>query len=356
MYSDGESIRVKAPIRPSENLLWPAAAACVAAAGWLTDGALSPFLALPVAFAGWRTGWAGGLVTAILSAALVAMMPGVARQNAAFQGAALLCTGVAMGIASRRQRRERAEPDPRPAPDGGGVEKATANMEGMKRVERLSALGQLSAGLAHEIRNPLASISGAAAILQRERELDPKQSRCVSIIISECRRLDGLLSNFLNFARPRPPQFQMADLHPILENTLALAGHALRGKTVHLEMRMEAASPEVECDPEQLEQVLLNLMLNAIEASPEGGTVTLEALFDAAGVTINVTDLGHGVATAHVDRLFDPFFTTKEHGTGLGLPVAHQIVRQMGGSLLARRNTNQGMTFSVTLPAGRTEQ
>ena len=221
----------------------------------------------------------------------------------------------------------------------------------MKRVERLSAIGQLSAGLAHEIRNPLASISGAAAILARSQELDQKNARCLEIITSECERLNGLLTNFLNFARPRPPRLQTIQLEPVLDNVLELASHGVRGKAVRFEKQVTSGLPLVECDPEQLEQVLLNLMINAIEASPEGGTVTLSAAAEQSRIVIGVVDSGHGVAPAHIDRLFDPFFTTKEHGTGLGLPVAHQIMRQMGGSLLAQANGGQGMTFSVVLPS-----
>ena len=233
---------------------------------------------------------------------------------------------------------------------------AAADFEGMKRAERLSAIGQLSAGLAHEIRNPLASISGAAAILARSQDLDPKNAKCLEIITSECERLNGLLTNFLNFARPRPPHLRSVQLEPVLDNVLGLASHGVRGKTVRFEKRIEAGLQPVECDPEQLEQVLLNLMINAIDASPDGGTVTLSAAADDNKVAIGVMDHGHGVAPAHIDRLFDPFFTTKEHGTGLGLPVAHQIVRQMGGSLLANVNAGPGMTFSVVVPgrsAGR---
>jgi two-component system, NtrC family, sensor histidine kinase HydH len=229
--------------------------------------------------------------------------------------------------------------------------RAAADFEGMKRAERLSAIGQLSAGLAHEIRNPLASISGAAAILARSQDLDPKNAKCLEIITSECERLNGLLTNFLNFARPRPPQLRSVQLEPVLDNVLGLASHGVRGKTVRFEKRIEAGLQPVECDPEQLEQVLLNLMINAIDASPDGGTVTLSAAAEDNRVAIGVMDHGHGVAPAHIDRLFDPFFTTKEHGTGLGLPVAHQIVRQMGGSLLANANAGPGMTFSVVVPA-----
>jgi signal transduction histidine kinase len=230
-------------------------------------------------------------------------------------------------------------------------EKVQANFEGMKRAERLSAIGQLSAGLAHEIRNPLASISGAAAILARSRALDPQNARCLEIITSESERLNGLLTNFLNFARPRPPRLQLLHLGPVLENVLELATHGVRGKAVRFEKSVETGLRPVECDPEQLEQVLLNLMINAVEASPDGGTVTLSAAAQDNRIAIGVVDQGHGVAPAHIDRLFDPFFTTKEHGTGLGLPVAHQIVRQMGGSLVAHANAERGMTFSVVLPA-----
>jgi signal transduction histidine kinase len=108
--------------------------------------------------------------------------------------------------------------------------------------------------------------------------------------------------------------------------------------------------PDIECDSDQLRQVLLNLVINAIEASPDGGTVTLAAASESGNIAIRVVDEGSGVAPEDVEKLFDPFFTTKESGTGLGLSVAHQIVNQMGGLLTARRNSDRGMTFSVVLP------
>src|SRR5205814_4749780 len=192
-----------------------------------------------------------------------------------------------------------------------------------------SALGQLSAALAHEIRNPLASISGAAAILQRNENLDPKHTKCIHIITNECHRLNGLLTNFLDFARPPAPRFQTINLDAVLDSVLALANHGIRGKTVHCERQMQPNLPRLEGDPEQLEQVLLNLMINAIEASPNGETVKIFAEAERGTVVIKVIDQGHGVPAANIDRLFDPFFTTKEHGTGLGLPLAHQIMTQM---------------------------
>jgi signal transduction histidine kinase len=260
---------------------------------------------------------------------------------------------LAVGFVFDRERRQKLVLQATVERLGSVYERVQANFEGMKRIERLSAIGQLSAGLAHEIRNPLASIAGAASILSRNEKLEPKHVKCVDIIASECDRLDGLLTNFLDFARPRPPRLQTIDVNVVLDNVLALASHGLRGKVVHCEKQTEPDLPKVECDPEQLEQVLLNLMINAIEASPADETVMLVAGVEDGRVAIRVIDQGYGVAPAHIDRLFDPFFTTKEHGTGLGLPVAHQIMTQMGGTLLAQRNSGKGMTFSIVLPAKR---
>lgn len=331
-----------------------AAGAALAAAvlvNWAAQGSLAVVYSVPVALAAVFDGWRGGMAAAVLSSiGVFALSPGSAAAPAA-ESLALLCLGGLAALAAGRERRLKRHYQQVAGQLSSIYEKVQANFEGMKRAERLSAIGQLSAGLAHEIRNPLASISGAAAILARSRDLDPKNAKCLDIITNECERLNGLLTNFLNFARPRPPRLQTVQLEPLLDNVLALAGHGVRGKTVHFEKKIEPGLPPVECDSEQLEQVLLNLMINAIEASPDGGTVTLSAAGEDNRIAIGIVDHGHGVAPAHIDRLFDPFFTTKEHGTGLGLPVAHQIMRQMGGSLLARRNADRGMTFSVALPA-----
>jgi two-component system, NtrC family, sensor histidine kinase HydH len=319
---------------------------------WLTGGAWAVAYAVPVALAAVLDGWRGGsIVSGLCAVAVFALSPNQPITTRFLECLALLSLACVTVAATGRERRLLRHYQHVADQLSGVYEKVQANFEGMKRVERLSAIGQLSAGLAHEIRNPLASISGAAAILARSQNLDQKNMRCLEIITSECERLNGLLTNFLNFARPRPPHLQTIQLEPVLDNVLELASHGVRGKAVRFEKQVESGLQPVECDPEQLEQVLLNLMINAIEASPEGGTVTLSAGAEANRIAIAVVDRGHGVAPAHIDRLFDPFFTTKEHGTGLGLPVAHQIVRQMGGSLLAQANPVQGMTFSVVLPS-----
>jgi signal transduction histidine kinase len=298
--------------------------------------------------------WRGGLAASILSSGAIFLGPGEASVvHRMVSSVALACLGLVVGFIFEKERQQKRELQATAEQLSSVYERVQANFEGMKRVERLSALGQLSAGLAHEIRNPLASIAGAASILKRNENLDPKHAKCVDIIASECGRLDSLLTNFLDFARPRPPHLQTIAVDVVLDNVLALASHGLRGKVVHCEKRTQPDLPGVECDPEQLEQVLLNLMINAIEASPDNETVTLTAGTEDGKVAVRVIDQGYGVAPANIDRLFDPFFTTKEHGTGLGLPVAHQIMTQMGGTLRAKHNSDRGMTFTIVLPAKR---
>jgi signal transduction histidine kinase len=210
----------------------------------------------------------------------------------------------------------------------------------------------LSAGLAHEVRNPLASIAGAASILRRNPS-DEKKTKCLDIIESECRRLDGLLTTFLNFARPRSPNLQAVRIEGVLNDVIELAQHAVGRKRINLTKVIEDATLTARCDPEQLRQVLLNLLINAIEASYDGASVIMMTEPVEDMLVIRVVDEGSGVAPEDIEKLFDPFFTTKETGTGLGLSVAHQIVGQMGGQLSARRNSGRGMTFSISLPLAR---
>lgn len=310
---------------------------------------------LPIVAAALQYGWRGGLATALLAAA--AFVPYIIASDRedrhlyeSVEIISFISVAILTGILADRERRQKAELRASAEQLASVYEKLQTNFEGMKRAERLSAIGQLSAGLAHEIRNPLASIAGAASILQRSGPSDARYGRCLSIITHECDRLNRLLTNFLNFAGPRSPIFHRVDIHRILDNVIALANHTMERRNIEVSKRMAQQPLNLDCDPEQLEQVLLNLVINAVQASPDGAVV--EVLAEPLGdkVAIRVVDHGSGVRPEHIDRLFDPFFTTKETGTGLGLPVAHQIVGQMGGELKATPNHDGGMTFSVILP------
>ena len=261
-----------------------------------------------------------------------------------------LFAGIVAGILADRERRQKQVLQQTTQQLSAVYREFQDNFEGMKRAERLYALGQLSAGLAHEVRNPLASIEGAAAILQKEPGTEERRHEFLEIIQKECRRLNRLLTNFLDFAKPRLPQYQAVEVGQVLDSVISLAAHAIGRKAIRLRKDLPPNPPILECDPEQLKQVLLNLTINAIQAMPDGGEIVLAAQQQGEKILIQVRDQGSGISPANLDKTFDPFFTTKENGTGLGLPVAHQIVSQHGGVLSVENNVDKGTTFSVLLP------
>jgi two-component system, NtrC family, sensor histidine kinase HydH len=224
------------------------------------------------------------------------------------------------------------------------------SIESMRKAERLSAAGQLAASLAHEIRNPLASISGAAGILRRGTAAATDMHDCLSIIDKESQRLNKLLTGFLNFAKPRSPRVQCTDPNGILLSVASLALHTADANHISLRYETLASCPEVECDPEQLQQVLLNLLINAIEASPAGATIWIRSAVQQNKLAMEIEDQGNGISEEHLEHIFDPFFTTKPKGTGLGLAISSMIIAQHGGSLTFRSNPASGTTFRVELP------
>jgi two-component system, NtrC family, sensor histidine kinase HydH len=312
---------------------------------------------LPIVVAALSSGWLGGLAAAVLAGVSnlphnilsLKVLPNYAIDQ--ILDIPIFCAaGVLTGVLAERGRKQRADLERTTKRLTEVYQELQRNFEQMKRSERLFALGQLSAGLAHEIRNPLASIAGAAGILQRNSDLDRKNLECLEIISRECQRLNRLLSNFLEFARPRTPHFQQIAIVPVLDSVLELAHHAPGTQRIELRMNVAPQLPSVESDPELLKQVLLNLVMNAIQAMPDGGDVVVSAAPQHERMLIQVKDGGAGIKPENLDRIFDPFFTTKDNGSGLGLSVAHQIVEQHGGMLTAAANLDRGTTFTVSLP------
>lgn len=261
--------------------------------------------------------------------------------------------GVIAGLLAERERRQRFSLERTKRELENVYMELQQNIERLKKGERLYAAGQLSASLAHEIRNPLASISGAAGILRRGNASKENFQNCLEIIDKESHRLNKLLTSFLDFARPRAPRFQLTDLASVVGSVASLAEHATHLHDVRLCQEFDGRLPEVECDPEQMKQVLLNLTINAIQATPSNGAVWLSGWASSDRVYVSVRDEGCGIPADLQDQIFDPFFTTKENGTGLGLAIASMIVAQHGGLLTARKNTGPGMTFQLELPRDR---
>ena len=227
---------------------------------------------------------------------------------------------------------------------------AMREMEALvRRNERLAALGVVAAGLAHEIRNPLASMSGSIELLRASLPERAEEARLMSIVLRETERLNRLISDFLLFARPAPPKFQPVDLKGAVARTLEV----FRNDPVARQLEIDAQVPGglvVRCDEEQLRQILLNLLLNAGQAMEGRGRVTLSAEVKGGEAHLLVTDDGPGMDAETARRIFDPFFTTRSEGTGLGLSTVHRLVEGQGGRISVQTAEGAGTTFVVTLP------
>ncbi len=222
----------------------------------------------------------------------------------------------------------------------------------IRRMDRLSLLGKLAAGLAHEIRNPLGSLIGSDEILAESMGKDHPKYEFIEILQSEHRRLRDKLNEFLSFARPATPSILPNSINDVIGETAKLAQKHAQKAGCTIDLNLGAEIPDVPMDADQMKQVLLNLLLNSCQAMPEGGRITVTSLVEEEWVRVSVEDEGKGVDESISGRMFDPFFTTKKDGTGLGLAIAKQLVESMRGSIDFQRLPG-GTRFNVRIPNGR---
>lgn len=222
--------------------------------------------------------------------------------------------------------------------------------ERLRESEKLAALGRLSAGFAHELRNPLNTLNVLIYAMARQSGGDAPAAADLAVVRDEIRRMSLLLDQFLDFARPRPPSFQRQRVEEIVEETLLLVGPEAAKRGVVVERSWEGLTPAVWADGDQLKQVFLNLGLNALQAMPQGGRLRVEIRRVGGSVVIGVQDTGVGIPAEVRERLFEPFFTTRDGGTGLGLPIAMRIVEGHSGKLRIDSEAGSGTTASVWLP------
>jgi two-component system nitrogen regulation sensor histidine kinase GlnL len=232
--------------------------------------------------------------------------------------------------------------------------------ESQRPADRLAALGQLAAAMAHEIKNPLLGIRGAAQLL-REELLHDDLREYPEVIIREADRLNALLEEMLDFARPHPLKQETVNLHEVLDNVLALERPSCQARGILVRQQYDPSLPDISADRHRLTQVFLNLVRNAWEAMPHGGTLTLTTKTASEFVRfkpgtgpillIEVADEGGGISLEVQEKLFTPFFTTKPTGSGLGLVISHKIVEEHGGRLAMKSSPGKGTTVRVYLPA-----
>jgi len=226
----------------------------------------------------------------------------------------------------------------------------------MSRAEHFATLGELAAGLAHEIRNPLAGIAGVLDIVSRDLPSTSVAREVIDDAKQEAVQINRILTELLDTARPKAPQFRVTDIAGTVEHAALFARQQAVTKHISIEFEVKDAVPPVEHDPNQINQVLLNLLLNAIQSMDKPGIIQVSLQPDDNNVAIMVADEGKGISPEHLPNIFRPFFTTKGHGTGLGLSLARRIVESHNGTINATSTPGKGTEFTILLPVRRIQE
>jgi two-component system, NtrC family, sensor histidine kinase HydH len=313
---------------------------------------------LPIIFAAFQHGFLGGLIAAL--AVCIAYAPHAFGQishdpatdtQKILEMVLYLAVGITTGSLVSRVKKTQDQLRQTARDLQGSLEQLRSTEEQLVQTAKLAAVGRLSAGLAHEIRNPLASIKGSAEILADDFPPDNPKHRLLRVLVDESARLNHVLTRFLAFARPRPLERQEFSMEEEIAGVVSLLQAQKEGRSVRFVTTPAVPSaPRVRGDREQLRQVLLNVLLNACQAAGEQGEVRIAC--DSAGgmLRIRVHDSGPGFTKEALADAFTPFFTTKEQGTGLGLAVSHRIVESHGGTIRASNRLEGGGLIEIMIP------
>ncbi len=255
-----------------------------------------------------------------------------------------------VGYLSHVQRKTRERLENAGSELKAAYQRLNETFDQLRHSDRLASLGRLSAGIAHEIRNPLGSIQGAVEILgQNIKEGDPK-SEFAQIAREEVSRLEKLTGEILQFSKPAPPKRLPVKWHEIIDAAARLVADQANRQGVKISSRVDSSDTSILVDPEQVKQVLINILINAIQAQPDGGSITIRQYIEENESIVFVQDSGSGIGPDQLDSVFDPFFTSKRQGTGLGLSISYQLVRNNGGRIWVKSEPGRGACFYIGFP------
>ncbi len=227
----------------------------------------------------------------------------------------------------------------------------------MQWAEQIVVLGELAGGLAHEMMNPIGGIKGAAQVLSDNPAISENHRDILLKIVGQTERIEVLVKSLLNFAQPPKPNFLLINVNEVFEKTISLAEQhpvflSKKSRGMTIVKNFDPHLPKTMADPIQLQQVFLNLLLNAADAMPNGGTLTVQTSYEEASLFLHATirDTGSGIDKSMIDKIFQPFFTTKPKGTGLGLSITRRLVEQHGGTIRVANHPSGGASFTIDLP------
>jgi two-component system, NtrC family, sensor kinase len=239
--------------------------------------------------------------------------------------------------------------------DQAKKELETFHFQQMERADRLASVGEMAAGIAHEIKNPLTGIAAAITVIKDDFSPEDSRVSIINEVLEQVSRLDKTVNDLLFFGKPTVAEPACTDMNAALKKILVFAAQHSGGKNIEKNLELADNLPPVYVDPKQLQQVFLNLFLNAVQAMQGGGILTVQSslaqLDGVEVVRVRVTDTGQGIPPQILDKIFTPFFTTKAQGTGLGLAISHRLIEQQGGRLSVVSEDGKGTTFTVELPA-----
>lgn len=222
----------------------------------------------------------------------------------------------------------------------------------VERSQRLASLGRLAAGVAHEIRNPLSSIKGFATYFGERYKDKPEDKQTAEIMVQEVDRLNRVIGELLEFARPMDMQLKPTPIHDLIRSSIKVIEAQASEKNIEITTNLSSEIDKISIDPDRINQVLLNLYLNAIQAMEDGGVLTTELFHDDSGeIKIAISDTGKGINKKDIGRIFDPYFTTKPSGTGLGLAIVHRIIEAHKGEIKVESKPGKGTVVTIVLTA-----
>jgi len=355
------------PARISRAAVTALAVALVVVIGWFDyvtgDFSMAVFYLAPVALATWYGGCASGWVIGLLSAAAwlvgdLALSHTYAHPLMPYWNAAMpaLIYGLVVELLSALQRSQ-AELEERVEQRTASLVKANAELHTARmhfiEADKLESIGRLATGVAHEVKNPLMTITLVVDYLSAVvPSAEPDGRAMIQSLRDAVERANRVISEMLEFARPGALSLQPDNFHVAAERSLGFVKHEITRKHINVLRDWREPAPRLLLDRNKMEQVLVNILLNAIQATPEGGTITLRTRVNASGFTAEIDDTGAGISAAYQAKLFEPFFTTKPvgQGTGLGLSVARQIIKLHGGELLLSNRPEGGARVTIQVP------